>query len=104
MNMTQEKKSRFKTVVPVMIYMKPEDKTRLDKFSRKHKVAASQISREGINMRMDENDYNKGFDAGLLEAKKIVSQTEGAKMMFPSGKSFSDLVCEQIDIFMRCGS
>jgi hypothetical protein len=30
-----------------------------------------------------------------------VRNTEGAKMMFPSGKSFAELVCDEIEKFQR---
>jgi hypothetical protein len=32
---------------------------------------------------------------------RIVRETEGAKMMFPSGKSFGQLVCDEIEKFLK---
>jgi hypothetical protein len=54
-------------------------------------------------MRMAGEDdlFNQGFNQGLNEAMKIVRQTDGAKMMFPSGKSFAQLVCDEIERFIR---
>jgi hypothetical protein len=54
-------------------------------------------------MRISGSDdpFNNGFNQGLNEAMKIVRETEGAKMMFPSGKSFGQLVCDEIDKFKR---
>jgi hypothetical protein len=45
--------------------------------------------------------FNQGFNSGLNEAMNIVRNTDGAKMMFPSGKSFAELVCEEIEKFQR---
>jgi len=96
-------KSRFKTVTPVMIYLTPEDKDALTKYANEKKMTASQIVREGVRMRLQGNDFNTGFNAGLQEAIKITHATEGAKMMFPSGKSFATLVSENINSLTRNG-
>jgi len=96
-------KSRFKTVTPVMIYITPEDKDALTKYAENNKMTASQIVREGVRMRLQGNDFNTGFNAGLQEAIKLTQATEGARMMFPSGKSFADLVSENITSAIRDG-
>jgi hypothetical protein len=106
-NGTKEiKKSRFKSVVPVMIYMSPEDRKNLHKYCAKQSIAASVIAREGIRMRLagEEDVFNKGFNEGLDKAMQIVNATDGAKMMFPSGKSFAELVNENIADYMRLKS
>jgi len=99
----EKKTTRFKTVVPVMIYLTKKEADDFRKYAKKTKLTGSQIAREGINMRMsgENNPYNAGFNAGLNEAMNIVRQTNGAKMMFPSGKSFAQLVCEEIEKFLR---
>lgn len=96
-------KTRFKTVTPVMIYITPEDKESLSKYTQQSKMTASQVIREGLRMRLQGNDFNTGFNEGLNEAIKIAKETEGAKMMFPSGKSFADLVCENLKAALRNG-
>lgn len=96
-------KSRFKTVTPVMIYVTPDDKEALSKYALANKMTVSQIVREGVRMRLQGNDFNTGFNDGLNEAIKIVHSTEGAKMMFPSGKSFADLVSENLKLAIRDG-
>jgi hypothetical protein len=96
-------KSRFKTVTPVMIYLTPEDKEALSKYALDNKMTASQIVREGVRMRLQGNDFNTGFNAGLQEAIKIAHATDGAKMMFPSGKSFATLVSENLTLAIRDG-
>lgn len=95
------KMTRFKSVVPVMIYLSPEDRDRLTSYAKQNKVAASQIAREGLKMRIDGSDYNTGFNDGLNEAMRITKANQGAQMKFPSGKSFADLVCEDIEQFIR---
>jgi hypothetical protein len=53
-------------------------------------------------MRMEIDDpFKNGFNQGLNEAMRIVRETEGAKMMFPSGKSFGQLVCDEIEKFLK---
>jgi hypothetical protein len=96
-------KTRFKTVTPVMIYLSPDDKAKLTKYASKNKIPATQIAREGIRMRMEgtDNPYNKGFNDGLNEAMRITRANQGAQMKFPSGKSFAQLVCEDIETYIR---
>lgn len=96
-----KKMSRFKTVAPVMIYLPIEEEEEFKEFAKKNKLTNSQVAREGIKMRMNGGDYNAGFNDGLNEAMKIAESTEGAGMMFPSGKSFGKLVSEAIEKEIR---
>lgn len=95
--------TRFKTVKPVMIYMHPSEADRLAEYAQKHGIPKTQVAREGISMRMsgEKEPYNEGFNNGLHEAMRITRSIEGAKMMFPSGKSFAQLVCDEIEKFLR---
>ena len=95
--------SRFKTVAPVMIYMHPKELSALKKFAKERKLSVSAVAREGIRMRLEGEDdpYNSGFNAGLQVAMDLTANTQGAQMMFPSGKSFGALVCEEIAKFKR---
>ena len=95
--------SRFKSVVPLMVYVDPSERTKIQSFAKKEKLNVSQLARESFRMRMSGSDdpFNNGFNQGLNEAMRIVSSTEGAKMMFPSGKSFATLVCDEIEKFLR---
>lgn len=103
MNDTQKKPTRFKTVLPLMIYVDPDQPRKIKSFAKAHNLSVSQLAREAFTMRMSGTDdpYNNGFNAGLKEAMRITKQTEGAKMMFPSGKSFGQLVCDEITKFIR---
>ena len=95
--------SRFKTVVPLMVYVDPSERTKIQNYAKKEKTNVSQLAREAFRMRMSGGDdpFNQGFNSGLNEAMNIVRNTEGAKMMFPSGKSFAELVCDEIEKFQR---
>ena len=95
--------TRFKTVAPLMIYMPPAELADLKKFAKSSKKPVSHVAREGIRMRLtgEDNPYNQGFDDGLKAAMEIAHKTKGAQMRFPSGKSFGQLVCDEIDKFKR---
>ncbi len=103
MSNTEKKQTRFKTVLPMMIYVDPDQPRKIKAFAKANNLSASQLAREAFTMRMSGTDdpYNNGFNAGLKEAMRITKQTEGAKMMFPSGKSFGQLVCDEINKFIR---
>ena len=103
MNDGKKKATRFKTVEPVMIYLPKSDADAFRRYSKKSNLSNSQVAKEGIAMRMagETDPYNQGFNSGLNEAMHIVKSTEGAKMMFPSGKSFAELVCDEIEKFLR---
>jgi len=86
-----------------MIYLHPDERERLTLHAKQTKIPASQIAREGIKMRLEgsDNPYNKGYNEGLAEAMRITRANQGAQMKFPSGKSFADLVCDDIEQFIR---
>jgi hypothetical protein len=86
-----------------MIYVTPADKEAMTKYSLDNKMTVSQIVREGVRMRLQGNDFNTGFNDGLNEAIKIVNSTVGAQMRFPSGKSFADLVSDNLKLAIRDG-
>ena len=94
-------KSRFKTVSPLIVYITPALRDEVKKFASKLNIPVSQIAREGFVMRMEGlgNDYDSGFSNGLEQAKQLATQAKGAQMMFPSGKSFSEIVCDEIDAY-----
>ncbi len=95
--------TRFKTVAPLMIYVPPAELAELKKFAKSAKKPVSHIAREGIRMRLagESNPYNSGFDDGLNAAMDVAQKTKGAQMRFPSGKSFGQLVCDEIEKFKR---
>jgi len=86
-----------------MVYVYPDHPKKIKDFAVSRKMTVSQFAREAFDLRMLETGdfFDAGFNAGIEEAMRIVRQTDGAKMMFPSGKSFGQLVCDQIGVFMR---
>jgi hypothetical protein len=90
-------------VKAVMIYMPIDEAERMKKFADDRAISSSKVAREGIYMRMDrEGDmFEKGFNEGLNTAIAVVKETKGAGMMFPSGKSFAQLVCEGLEPLLR---
>lgn len=99
------KKNLFKKRTEIMVYVDLTEKERITKFAEKCGISVGQLAREGFKMRMAGGDdpFNKGFNQGLNEAMRIVNACEGATMMFPSGKSFAKIVCDDIEKFLRDG-
>jgi len=99
----KKKTTRFKTVEPVMIYLPKKDADFFRRYAQQNQLTQSQIAKEGIEMRMagESDPFNQGFNSGLNEAMTIVKNTDGAKMMFPSGMSFAQLVCDAIEKYLR---
>ena len=94
--------SRFKNVHPLMIYMPIKQRANLKVFARKNRMPVSQAVREGILMRMaGGNDYTSGWNDGLEAAMEISKNSTAGKMMFPSGRSFSQMVNEEISGIVR---
>ena len=81
-----------------MAYLEPEVILKLKKFSKKSRTTMTEIVRQALNAKMAEGDpYIAGFNDGIRKAALVVSHTEGAQMMFPSGKSFATLVTDEIE-------
>jgi hypothetical protein len=81
-----------------MAYIEPTELVRLKKFARKKKTTMAGVLREALSSRLAEGDpYMAGFNAGLKRAIEVTEITTGAQMRFPSGKSFAELVAEEIE-------
>jgi len=94
--------SRFKNSHPLMIYTTLKQRAALKIFARKERIPASQLVREGIDMRMAPGDrFNAGFNEAIRQAKDVVQSSKGGQMRFPSGKSFADIVCEDLNNLIR---
>ena len=85
---------------PFMAYIEPEMLTKLKKFSKKSKTTMTEIVRQALNAKMIDGDpYVAGFNDGIKKAAIGISNTQGAQMMFPSGKSFATLVIDEIETY-----
>jgi len=86
-----------KKLKPFMAYIDESQHTAMAKLSKKTKIPMSQLVREAINMRVSSgNPYVNGFNDGLNKAINIVSANTASQMRFPSGKSFAELINEEI--------
>jgi hypothetical protein len=86
-----------KKVKPFMTYLDDEDYVKLKKFAKTKKVTMARILREGLEVRMaQDNPYLKGFNDGLTAATKVIDGHQASQMRFPSGKSFGELINEEI--------
>jgi hypothetical protein len=103
MNNGVKKMSRFKTVVPLMVYLDPAERTKVKNYAKKEKTNVSQLAREAFRMRLAGGDdpFNQGFNHGLNEALRIINITDGAKMAYPSGKTVAKLLTDEIENFLR---
>jgi hypothetical protein len=94
----KEKQMTFSTnYKPFMTYLMPKDIVRLKRFSKFNKIPMAQVIREGLEARLSSgNQYTNGFNAGLIKAVNVVESMEAAQMRFPSGKSFFELIEQEI--------
>ena len=91
-----------KKLKPFMTYLDDAEYVKLKKFARTKKVTMARILREGLEVRMaQDNPYLKGFNDGLSAATKVINEHQASQMRFPSGKSFAQEICEDIEKFMR---
>ena len=82
---------------PFMAYIENSQYAKLRKLSTKSKIAMSQLIREAIDIRVSSNQYTAGFNGGLEHAMKLISQNQASQMRFPSGKSFAELLNEELE-------
>lgn len=83
---------------PFMCYLDEAQHQRLRKFANKSKLPMTQIIREGIDARIAEkNPYFHGFNEGVKQAIAAVSSNKASQMRFPSGKSFGDLIIDDLN-------
>lgn len=90
-------------VRPVMIYLPADEVDRVRKYSDDQSLSVSRLAREGLHMRLDRDGdrYIQGYNDAIHDVIKIVRETKGAQMMFPSGKSFAQLVCDGVEPLKR---
>ena len=81
-----------------MAYLEYPQYAKLKKFSLKTAIPMTQLIREAIDARISTGDkYVLGYNAGLKDAIRIVEENKASKMRFPSGKSFAELITEDIE-------
>jgi hypothetical protein len=97
MNHGDTQMTRSNNYKPFMAYLEPKDYLRLKKFAKESKVSMTQILREAVTQRMaSKNLYASGFNDGVEGCIASVNDLPAAQMRFPSGKSFAELVEEEL--------
>jgi len=82
---------------PFMTYQSSQDILQRKKKAKKMKLPIAQIIREAVTARLsDGNPYNTGFNDGLQKAIHAVAGIQASQMRFPSGRSFAELVEEEV--------
>lgn len=102
-NNATPKKRGLVSTQPVMIYVDKELLVKWEEFAYDKTKSKSAIAREALEARLNgkENDYTSGFNAGLSAAVDAVGKVEAFKMRFPSGKSFADLLVDEVAALYR---
>jgi hypothetical protein len=81
-----------------MIYVFKENLGEIRAYAKKQKVSLSQIAREGLSMRMAQGDlYMQGLNDGLDVGMNAIRESNWAQMIFPSGRTFADLICDELE-------
>lgn len=82
---------------PFLTYLEHREYAKLKKFAARNKMPMTQIVREAVTARISGgNPYIDGFNAGIQEAIDAVNAMKHAQMRFPSGKSFAELVSDDL--------
>jgi len=88
-------------IARVMIYFSEKEYAALKKFAKKSDKPMTQVIREGLEIRMSDqmDPYSTGLKEGLNKAMEIAQTAKGGQMKFPSGKSFGQMVSEEIEAY-----
>lgn len=82
---------------PFYAYIEYAQYALLKRFADKHKISMTQVIREAITAKIAGDKYANAYNAGLKAAIVAVQQNKAAKMRFPSGKSFAELVVDDVN-------
>jgi hypothetical protein len=82
-----------------MIYVFQKDLAEIKSYAKSHKISLSQLAREALRMRMSQESeqYITGLNDGLEIGMEEIRKSNWAQMTFPSGKTFADLICEELE-------
>jgi predicted transcriptional regulator len=81
-----------------MAYLDPGGYKDMKAFSKRKRTPMSQLVREAIHARITSGDiYTSAFNAGVKAAMKSTISNKASQMRFPSGKSFGELVCDDLE-------
>lgn len=87
-----------------MTYIDEDSHAALKKFAKAKKLTMSKLIREGLMMRMSEgHEYINGFNECLNQVESLLSNNRAAQMRFPSGKTFADMMIDEISLLRMRG-
>lgn len=87
---------------PFFAYLSESQYVLLKQFSQKTSVSMTKIIRESIDARLSSGDqYVSGYNQGLLDAVSMINRNNVSKMSFPSGKTFGEILTEDITAQLR---
>jgi predicted DNA-binding protein len=92
------RKRRAVNVTPVMIYVDHDLHNRWEEYAHEWAKTKSQLAREALEARLNatSNDYTTGYNDALEHVAKAIGANEAFQMRFPSGRSFAELVDEEL--------
>ena len=86
-----------KKLKPFITYLDEDDHQKLKKFAKTHKLTMAKVIREGVLMRLAiGGPYLQGYNQGMEKAIDVVKNHPASQMRFPSGQSFSELICDEL--------
>ena len=90
---------RFKNIRPVMVYVLKDDFPEIEAYAKKHKINLSQLGREALKIRIspESDQYLNGLNDGLDVGMNAIRDSNWAQMIFPSGRTFADLICDELE-------
>jgi len=81
-----------------VVYFDEDTHRKIKAFSRKSKISMNQLIREGVGQRMsNDSPYVTGYNDAIKKAMIVVEENNATKMRFPSGKSFAELINEDLE-------
>lgn len=85
-----------------VVYFDHETHSRVKEFSDKNHISMNQLIREGVEQRMSkDNPYVTGYNTAIRKTMIVVKENNATKMRFPSGKSFAELINEDIQTLLK---
>lgn len=87
---------------PFFAYLSESQYAALKQFAKQTGVSMTHLIREGIDARLSSgNLFLAGYNQGLQDAISAINQNNISKMTFPSGKTFGELIVEDISNLTR---
>jgi len=87
---------------PFFAYLTDEQYASLKQFSGETGVSMTQLIRESIDARLSKGDqYVAGYNQAIKDAIHTINDNNLSKMAFPSGKTFGEVIIEDLSSHMR---